>query len=196
MSSARDELEALFQEARASIRQAAEAKTVARERRLTKPVKVEPSQLFSRPENWYPGKCVALIHAPSQTLLGHFQELLHRTEAGCRRLVRLEYPASLAAVEYVTGEWGWQGPVQRDPRSADLVTKIVELFISLKAPEVSAQATVCITLQGVGILSVKLLEPISFAGTDGLLQLPADTNVLQVMTHESKLALRKVLDES
>lgn len=66
----------------------------------------EPAAIFSNPDNWRVARAVLLIHQETQTLLGHFDELVHRTVPDARRLVRSEDQAVRnSAVEYVSGAW-------------------------------------------------------------------------------------------
>lgn len=191
-------LDQLFDEAKLTLRKARQeeesAAKLPKRRAKDDAVNHAPAALYSDPKNWREGRFISLIHAETRTLLGNFQEMLHRSVEDCRRLVRVEGPVAVSALEEVSGNWGWQGPVQVNHADSSIEVRHVELFISLESPAVSAQATVAVSLQGVGILSVKLLTPITFGGTEGLLELPADTNILQVMTRECKINLRKELE--
>jgi hypothetical protein len=190
-----DSLDSLFAAAKAHIRDKAAAEKKARERKTT-PDKIEPSALFSNPANWYPARSVALIHKETNTLLGHFRELLHRSVPDCRRLVREDSPALIEAVEYVSGTWGWTPPKALDHQGSTICeTELtIELSIGLPLPHF-AVVPIKVVTQGAGILRVELLAPAQFvADTEAsFLELPAGTNLLATLTTAAKAAIREAL---
>ena len=187
-----DDLDAVFAEAKAFLREkAAKAKAP---RRVGSPTKIEPAALFSNPENWYPARHVALIHQETQTLLGHFREMLHRTVPDCRRLVREEIPAKIEAVEYVTGDWGYRTPAAPTHQDSYFSERICSMFVELEGMSVGAVSSIRVTLQGVGILRVETIMPMFFGSSDLVLEIPAGTNILPVMSVASKKNLREELE--
>jgi hypothetical protein len=189
-----DSLDALFADAKAHLRD--KAKAQAKAKKEGTPAKIEPSSLFSNPANWYAARSVALIHQESQTLLGHFRELLHRTVADCRRLVREDSPALIEAVEYVSGTWGWSPPKALDHQDSTLLETELTLFLSIAMQaQHSAEARIKVVTQGAGILRVELLEQTQFATefSSAFLTLPSGINLLATLTTASKQAIREAL---
>lgn len=150
--------------------------------------------LFYNPENWQRTRGVALFHEETQSILGNFSEYLHRSVAGCRRLVREESPIAVSEVEHVSGDW-WIGvdrqPVASAPwfedRLAMMKLHLPELGVWTPLAEVRAK------LEHGSIARVELVNETLFADSDGrqLLTLPAGTNLLPVMDLDGKLTLRR-----
>lgn len=190
-----DSLDALFADAKAHLRDKAAAAKVPRNKKLVTE-RIEPSALFSNPANWYPARSVALIHQESNTLLGHFRELLHRSVPEARRLVREDSPALIEAVEYVSGTWGWTPPKALEHQDSTLIETELLLFLSLELPEFhTAEAAVKVVTQGAGILRVELKALTQFyaEGAHSFLALPAGINLLATLTTASKQAIREAL---
>ena len=185
-------LDDLFRTAKEHLRAEAAAKVKA-VKRTGEPKARTGAKLYSDPDNWNRGHNIALLHRPTQTLLGVFSEWLHKTEPEVRKLVREESELPIHHVEEVEGEWGAATPKALDHAASEARFEIIETLITLTAPAVTAYACLHITLQGAGILSVRLGTALSFGAADTLLQLPAGTDILSQMTHESKLSLRSLL---
>jgi hypothetical protein len=193
-------LDELFDEAKMSLRQEARAKLLA-EAKVTKvkrpsSERILPQALYTDPKNWVKGRGLALIHKETQTLLGNFIEWLHASVPDCRRLVREDSPISVSAIEEVTGDWGYKAPPQLDHTDSSIRTVELELFVKLYAPEVVSELIkLRVTMQGSGILRVELAEQSLFSDTasGGFLSLPAGTNILPVMSRESKTQLHEAL---
>jgi hypothetical protein len=185
------DLDSIFNEARAAARIA--RRTAAKDKPATP--KAEPARLYSDPANWKMGRTVALIHKDTETLLGTFVEWLHVSVPEARKLVRNEDVTVPAIVEYVSGEWGDRGPaVPVHPTSALVQALYATLPVSLIDPYVfAAQVEVVAYVQGQGILRVELSRPTTFASALSIFSLPASLNILQVMSRDSKIALRKEL---
>lgn len=184
--------------------------TIARNRRNAKPASNEAvrhaairtskrmQELYTLPEFWEPTRCVALIYQPTQTLVGHYQEYFHKSVPGCRKLVRSADPLPVQGVEYVQDSWylGEHAEAIQNAERWDFEKEVILADLDLPSLGVRAPAaTVLVRLYFGGIMSVRLREHIRFASQDGtlLLTLPLDTNILEVMSHDSKIALRKEL---
>jgi hypothetical protein len=151
--------------------------------------------------NWTATHAVALIHRSTdgeETLLGNFQEYLHKL--GARKLCRVEAPTPYSAVEYVTGK-NWLSSSQEHAREEQdghwthehiFLIGITLKELILHSPEVAVKVT---TMFG-GISKVELLqESRFFSGTHSqFLMLHAGTDVLGCMDLDSKLDLKAKLD--
>lgn len=186
-------LDELFSEARAHVRVEAAAAKRKQERKAINPEKPKPQALYADPANWTRTRGVALVHRETKTLLGNFSEYVHVSVPDCRRLVREESPISVSAIEEVSGEWGWTVPVRESPPDVSLSVREILLSVCLTAPEVNAIAALRVHLQGAGILRVELAEDTHFGSLDQFLLLPAETNILPVLAHHSKMNLREAL---
>ena len=156
---------------------------------------------YQRPENWTATKAVALIHkdpSGSETLLGNFQEYLHKF--GARKLCRVEAPTVFDSLEYVTGSY-WLSPAQEHVREADgghwthehtFTIGITLKELHMHNPEVGVRVT---TMFG-GIAKVELLQETRFFNVthQQFLMLHAGTDVLGCMDFDSKLDLKATLD--
>lgn len=155
-------------------------------------------EVFSLPENWERTRGVALIHQESGTLLGNFSEYLHRTVKGSRRLVREALPIAIAANEYVSGLW-WIGSTQRDRIAAsDKWTTQRQAVIDVVLPELGVAhpvTEVTVSLYLGAITRVELAADCQFSDGQGqmLLTLPKGINLLEAMSLESKMALKREL---
>lgn len=186
-------LDELFSEARAHVRVEAAAAKRKQERKAINPEKPCPQALYADPANWTRTRGVALVHRETKTLLGNFSEYVHVSVPDCRRLVREESPISVSAIEEVSGEWGWAGPGKDTHQDSSLSVRELVLGVCLSAPEVNAIAALRVHLQGAGILRVELAEDTHFGSPEQFLLLPAETNILSVLAHHSKVNLREAL---
>ena len=180
-------LESLFGEAK-------KAFTVPRGRgvesnRMPKPA----GALYTDPANWTAGTYIALMHKETQTLLGTFQEYLHRSVADCRRLVRVEGPVSVARVEEVAGTWGWTPPLVTSSSTQPQALTITVPLELQSPPLICGIVPVTVHLQGAGLLSIRLVTDTQFADVTGqeFLSLPAGTNLLPVLSLETKKQIRQ-----
>lgn len=156
---------------------------------------------WTLPENWETKRHVTLIHKESQTVLGNFAELKHRFIQGCRRLVRVEGPTPVDAIEEVEGD-NWHAPrpepEHKLPREA-LRDEEREVVTNLHLPELNnvfaAGVLVTVHLQWGGVAKVVLFDETRFYSKDRRVQLllPEGVDVLEVMSFDSKLELRKEL---
>lgn len=182
-------LEALVQEGIRSAKAATRQSRRSTDGDAAKPA--APSALYSSPDNWLPGRGIALIHADSQTLLGNFQELLHISDPDARRLVRCEHPIRVDAQEFVSGTWGWVASKEDLSSSAPAtLVQRFDLLLQLAFPECSAEAPVLVHSQGRSILRIELLHPTDFAAEDGnFLRLGPGTNIQPVLSQLTKVEL-------
>lgn len=194
------DLDGLFQEARAYLRskaaaEAAEKKSVRRLKASEGDPPPVPLELFTNPDNWIVGRGVALIHAETQTLLGNFTELTHKTVAGARRLVRTEELLVVDAVEQVSGDWWIKREEAPEPPQAWHEKHDTIIHVSL--PRLGVHCPLCevtVHLSYGSMARVELAADTLFAQMTGeahLLTLPAGTNIISEMSQDSKVALRQ-----
>jgi len=187
-------LDDLFREARAAAkveRTQAHLRAEAAKRRKQDPVEapVEPLGIFVDPDNWRQTRGVTLIHGPTQTLLGNFWELRHKTVPDARRLVRSEEPIPVTVLETVDF-----GVVQLDPMipaHQALSHRIMTLDVQLATPAVAAERVLCrVEYYEQWTARVVLLESTTFAEAGEILTLPAGVDILPGLTRECKRAVR------
>ena len=152
--------------------------------------KAEPSTLYSNPENWTHKRFLALVHQDSQTLLGVFSELLHKSVDGCRRLVRADGSAA-SAVEQVSGDWLPTPKAERERSTRASLFHPYHGLLSLDNPQVNAWTDVLVEVRANAIISVTLTHAIVFGGEHELLSLPEGIDVLKQLSHQCKINLRK-----
>jgi hypothetical protein len=141
---------------------------------------------------------VALIHEETETLLGNFSEYTHNSVASCRKLVREDSLIPVSAAERVSGSW-WLG-ADRRPEPKQVWHEQRPCIIHLHLDKLMVHSPICeltVHLSYGSIARVELTLDTTFAAEDGkqeqLLYLPAGTNVLEVMSLDCKLAVRKEL---
>lgn len=166
-----------------------------------KPITEEISKknVFIGEENWVRGKGVAIIHASTQTILGSFVEYTHLHIAECRKLVRSNDPICITDIEEVDGNW-WIDPLQHKPEPVQVwhERKQAMIHVYLDALGVHAPGVFLNVFLSYGsIARVELAENTRFAQMPGicstLLDLPAGTNILEVMAKENKIKLKEEL---
>lgn len=159
-------------------------------------------ETFANPANWRDGKVIAVIHrAPDSTLtlIGAFREYLHKsTEA--RKLVRIEGPMTVTSEEYVTGAH-WlgvvlpEGPARlEDPEVIQDRELLFDLMLdSIKVT--SRDTLIRVRLERGWIRSVTLVYSTQFACPTNkvFIHLPKRLDVLEAMSFENKVALKKCL---
>lgn len=188
-----DELEQFASRAEAAITVAKQAERRTREKKSL----VAPPSLLD--ESWWTkGRGIALIHADSESLLGNFVEYLH--PSGARKLVRETWPIAISAVERVEGSW-WLGTERTPEPRQDWHTKrpvIMHLHLELLGVHAPAVEMMVHIYYG-GIARCELAQTSLFttAGNQersmlpSLIELPAGTNVLEVMGLDAKINLRR-----
>jgi len=190
-------LDDLFKEARRAFHalHAPKARPVAVKKVLPDPSKTETAAKWTDPENWIAGRGIALIHRDSNTLLGNFQELTHRSEQSCRRLVRADSPISIVASEYTD----WLPAAVEEVAAAEPSQKRITVILPLLLDKLSAaspivEVVVCLSFGN--MVRVELAVDTQFsAGDDSLIELRAGVNILPVMAHDSKINLRIELNK-
>lgn len=184
-----------------------EALTQDRRRRFKKLPSPKPLALraislrenFANPDNWLTGSVLTLIHRETQSVLGVFQESRHR-RIDIRQLHRISTPMPIDKIEYVSGNrWlnsspPWEGQYLDSPDR----NSSIELYFNLSLPElgVSAdQVRIEVCLESGWIRSVLLKEPILLSSPCGKshISLPSGVNVLDIMGHDNKVSLRRIL---
>lgn len=192
------ELEDLFASAAQRIRKDEEVKVLRAKNAKPEPVKpVKVSERYLLPENWRPGRAIALIHADTKTLLGNFREFNHKTERGARKLERLSEPVVVTAVEYVHGKhWITEDRPIPSPERWTAEREVILPLAVLPEFGLSAEAVglkVCLSFGG--IARAELCDHTQFFSPDNrtLQTFPAGTNLLEVLSLESKIELRKEL---
>jgi len=182
-----ESLESLYHEVRTTI--AVPAKSSKREE------KAEGKKVYLDPENWLRTRGIALIHQDTDSLLGNFSEYVHRTIPGCRKLVREPLPIAVSAKEFVSGSWWIEQSKRPEARQEWLEKRQAILHIYL--PELKVHAPACEVVAHVhygAIARVELAVDTVFAQSEGqetLLELSAGTNILEVMSLDSKMKLRE-----
>lgn len=153
-----------------------------------------PNQLYLNPENWERSRGVALIHKETQTLLGNFDEFLHKRVAGAKKLVRAESPIQIDSVEYVSGGW-WLGEDRRPPK-AEMWTEQRECILHVQLGDLALHAPgvrLLVAISFGGIAQAALTAETTFMQTEGterFITLPAGTNIYPCMTRDCKIKLR------
>jgi len=187
------DLDTLFSQA-ISQERAARTRKAAAKRPVAPPATVKN---LNDPEFWLHSRNVAVLHSETETLIGNFSEQLHTSLPGVKRFLRLDAPASISGTEYVSGNWWLEGTLITK-RKSDFVPQNLILDLHLDALGlVSPQARIVayISPDG-GISRVDLSAETQFTPEhDGaaFTFLPANTNILPVLSHPCKLALRKEL---
>ncbi len=166
--------------------------------RLPEPERVEPAALFTNPANWERTRGIALIHEGTATLLGNFSEYVHKTEAGCRRLVREALPIAVAATEFTS----WlpadaPAEVERAEPWHTRQTVILPLHLErLGVQTVLAEVVVCLSYGNMA--RAELAVDTQFFAAEGspeqLLWLRAGVNILPVLSQDTKINLRLELN--
>lgn len=198
----RDQLDALLDSALA---QAARRKVKPMPTNADRLDKIKESfhSIFTNPENWLPGRAIALIHQASngnKTLLGAFREYTHKRSAA-RKLCRSMQPISIDSEEIVTGDW-WlkQHDALHWPENPEHIeTREFAFDIELSELQVFAKAApIRIRLKAGWIQRVELVEQTQFASPTNkiFIHFPAGLDILEGMSFENKMSLRGRLGSS
>ena len=162
------------------------------------PGAIEPRKLYTDASHWIKGHGIAIIHKPTNTLLGNFQEWIHTSEPDTRRLIRVDTPIRVDCVEEIDSTLFWQPKIwEHSQRNAEL---LVSIPIELEFPAVASVSwglnVTATTASFNMIISARLVEQCVFTDGSQLLMLPAGVNVLPVMTLKSKLELRAAIAQT
>lgn len=152
-------------------------------------------ELYTLPENWEAKRGIALIDRTSSTLIGNFRELVHKSLAGTRRLVREHTPIVIDATEYCEGYLGEVLEQRIRGRSWTEQHRVVaDLWLDeLMVGSPAVQLTVFCHLGA--IQRVVLEDAVQFASISGesIMMLPAGTDLFFAMSEDSKRAVRKAV---
>lgn len=157
--------------------------------------KAPPKYSLANSEGWQRTRGIALIHRDTDTLLGNFSEYVHLTIPSARKLIRESAPISVSATEYVEGSWWVAAERKPEPRQAWHEVRQIILHVVLR--ELRLHSPICelaVHLSYGAIARVELACDTLFAQTEGteqFLELPAGTNILEMLDLEAKLAVRK-----
>lgn len=174
----------------------------ARERSAgrAKAIRESFSQIWSNPENWRAGRFLAVVHRSADgtlTLLGSFREHLHR-RVSARKLVRLSEPGPIEGTEYVTGSHWFGGPEPVEFSGKEFIeTRRIQLD-SLRLLETvsSSHVSLDVRLEGGWIRWAQLAEETTFSCPlkETFIILPQGLHILDAMSFEGKVALRKAVE--
>lgn len=157
---------------------------------------------FYLPDNWTHTRTISLIHQPTLTLLGNFKEfyytgdrVLNLHQLIPKRLVRVEEPVATDGMEFVTGDWWLQQEQERraDPKSwIETRAAIIDIAL-IECGLYCDAAEVLIRLEHGWIARVELAADTRFtcAARNSFLIMPAGIDVMEVMTLESRIALKE-----
>lgn len=152
---------------------------------------------FKDPANWLLASQVELIHVEGNvhTLIGLYDELLHKTVPKCRRLVASSKrnEALPFSMEHVQGDLWLPSQallIRRQPteRTVEVIWNLeLDLGQALKAELVICRAS----LVGGGLQRLCLMQETLFEGNTPrtVLQLPAGLDVLEALSLECKKAI-------
>ena len=147
----------------------------------------EPSTLFTAAANWQRARLVALVHAPSATVLGTFAEYLHVSEAGARRLVRED--GTPVATEYTD----WMPTAIEAPAPVESWDTHRTCFVPLTLAGLGGAhcviAEIIVHLSHNFIASIALACETEFFAAAERITLPAGANILPVLDRDSKAAI-------
>lgn len=151
---------------------------------------------WADPANWTKQGFVALMHKETDTLLGNFEILTHNLTPGCRRLVRVEEPHSVSSYEYVSGDQ-WLPEMHHEFKEApeneqrEIICNVHLKEMGVFAPKV----LLLVNIEHGGIARVELLDTTEFfdKAKRNALQLPQGLCVLEGMSFDNKIELRKEL---
>ena len=189
-------LDALFREAKATMR--AQAAVKAKAPKVIVPP--DESGIYRNPANWVRGPIIALIHQETDSLLGYFVEWKHKSIPDARRLVR-ESLACLpehAKIEYVSGDWSPKAmpeaslPSRPWKKTLPVQCDVLLLDFGLEALQVPLDC-----FFGEGTLDrVYLVIPTVFANEGQFLDLPEGTNILPRLSPRTIAAIHHHLELS
>lgn len=157
---------------------------------------------YTNPANWQHERNLALIHKSSaglMTLLGTFAEHTHLRKKGVRKLTRVEGIVEIFGEEIVMGDWWLRAEVRERISPSEEVEDIHLTLpeVSLKSLHVFAHSvSLRIRLLRGAIFRVELMSNTQFIDptNNHLFFFPPGLDILDGMSFESKIAMRKQLD--
>lgn len=152
---------------------------------------------FYLPVNWKLTRTISLIHQPSNTLLGNFNEFTYIPNPKTRKLTRVEAPVATDGTEFVTGEWWLQMEAQHHAEQKSWIeSRSTIIGISLHECGLHCDAAeVIVRLEHGYIARVELSHDTRFtcAARNSFLILHAGLDVLEAMSFDCKIALKSEL---
>lgn len=151
-------------------------------------------ELYSLPENWETKRHIALIDKGTQTLIGVFQEHIHRTIPSTRKLTREHGIVCIDSTEVVEGYIGQELELRLKGISWE---REVEVEVDLWMDDLMVGCPLVkmnVKSRLGALLRVDLKAPTQFASHTGntIMQLPAGTNVLDQLSSDSRRLVRKM----
>lgn len=146
-------------------------------------------RLYADPENWQATRGLTLIDRDTKTLLGHFTEYRHKSDASARKLIRSAEPLLTAcATEEISGWLGGDAEARIEAQSWDTqVETTADIWLTdlmVGAPRVELVA--CLRFGGMVKLQLHSDTQLASAHGDTLLQLPAGTDILPTASLDTK----------
>lgn len=154
--------------------------------------------LYVLPENWSVVRELNLIDRETKTLLGHFTEFRHKTDASARKLVRSGEPVlETCEVEEVAG-WLGGDPQTRVESSTwteehEVTADIWLTDMMVGAPEVRLR--VCLKFGGIVRIDLADETQLASVNCNTVLQLPAGTNILPLASVDTKRLVFNLIKE-
>lgn len=155
---------------------------------------------FTDMANWTLTRTVALVHEESNTLLGNFEEYTHNLTTGCRKLVRVNAPAPVPTIEYVTGDSWLNRPDIDAPKPEEFAAEDEqEAIVDLHMPEMdnvfAPQVLVRVILHYGSVARVELMQETRFYSKDKRVQviLPEDMDVREGLSLETRVRIKEFL---
>jgi len=163
--------------------------------------KVPFNTTYTNPDNWTRSRGIALIHKSDtglMTLLGNFGEYNHNRIRGVRKLLREEGPIAVDGQEVVTGAW-WLTKEVAHRLSPSEEVEDVEVSLDVILPGMGVhchEAKLFVRLLHNAFFRVELAEQTRFIDPENntFLFFPAGLDILDGLSYDTKLALRKKLD--
>jgi hypothetical protein len=195
----RDPLDALLDSAMAQASNR-KAKALPDKKTRLEILKESFNTTYTNPDNWTQSKSVALIHKASNghlTLLGAFKEFLHK-RTSARKLCRCTEPLAIDCEEIVTGDWWLRNreEIHWAENPEHLTTREFAFDLELGELQVFAKTVqIRVYLKENWISKVELIEQTQFACPTNkiFLYFPAGLDILEGMSFENKMSLRKVI---
>lgn len=156
----------------------------------------EPLSGYLNPDNWTKSHGVALIHRESGTLIGRFSAWYYKREKECRKLVRESELLAVTEIRYLSGDFWLEGPVLADIKPPERWTDEKRITKDVVLQELQLVHPACpllIKLAFGHLHRIELTESTLFAGEGQLLELPAGTNLIEALSLEAKLEIKKEL---
>lgn len=159
--------------------------------------RIEAARLFSDEANWLPRRFVALVHRESETLLGVYAELAHRSVADARRLVRAPEGETPTATEYISGDWLLEdlGRVSRRPPPETSRT-VIAIRAQLASTSLAGEfVELRVWLRAGSPFRADLAIDTTFGDGETFISLPAGTDIYPQLDRATKIEIYEELRE-